>query len=92
VKTIEHSSGTASTRLAYWLVAAMVVLGVVFAIIEIPWAPSRLADAATPIQAAPVAAASSALVGAATSGTSVPDASTVFRGREDPLEEPAPTF
>jgi hypothetical protein len=70
----------------------MAVLGVVFAINEIPWTPGRLAVSATPIQSAPVAAASSALFGAVTSGTGVPDASSVFGGREDPLEEPAPTF
>lgn len=92
MKAIAHASGSAFARLAYWLVAALAVVGVVFALIEIPWTPGRLAAAVSPMPVAPVAAASSALVGAVTSDTGVPDASTVFRGRETPLEEPAPTF
>ena len=92
MKTIAHSSGSASTRPAYWLVAAIAVLGAVFAIIEMSRTPDRVAVSATPIQSAPAAAASSALVGAVRLGTGVPDASTVFRGRETTPEESAPTF
>lgn len=92
MKTIALSSGSASSRLVFWLVATMVVLGVVFAIIEIPRAPDRLAVAVRPNRPAPTAAASAAYVGAVKSDTGVPDASAVFRGRETPLEEPAPTF
>lgn len=41
----------------------------------------------------PAAVAPTAPVAKAASlGTSVPDASTVFKGKDTPLEEPAPTF
>jgi hypothetical protein len=92
VKTIPHSSGAAPSRLAYWFVAAIAVLLVIFAISEIPWAPVRFAAATAPVHAVLPMVESPSRVDGDASGNGVPDASAVFRGRETQPEEPAPTF
>ena len=92
MKTIPHSSGAAPSRPAYWFVAAIAVLLVVFAISEIPWPPVRLAAAPPPVHAVLPLVASPSRVDGDAPGTGVPDASAVFRGRETQPEEPAPTF
>ncbi len=92
MNTIPLSSGAAPSRLAYWLVAAIAALLVVFAVTEIHWAPVTPEAATAPAHAALPPVAPPSRVGGNASGTGVPDASAVFRGRETLPEEPAPTF
>lgn len=92
MKTITHPSEAESSRLASWLVAAMIVLVLMFAVTVVPWKPYRLAASVIPTHALPLAVPPSSLVKANPSGTSVPDAGTVLAGVESSPEEPAPTF
>ena len=98
LSVLTHSLVPAAARRAFPLASAVIViaalaglagvLSLIGLLDSLPQASSADARLAPLVMAMPFAQAS----GVSLSGTTVPAASTVFAGREEVIEVPAPTF
>ncbi len=98
LSVLTHAFAPAAARRAFPLASAVIGLALLAGLAgvlslngllgSLPQASSADARLAPLVMAMPSAQAS----GMTRAGTTVPDASTVFAGREEVIEEPAPTF
>ena len=98
LSVLTHAFAPAAARHAFPLASAVIVIAALAGIASLlslnglldslPQASSADARPAPVVVALPFAQAT----GVMRAGTTVPDASTVFAGREAVIEEPAPTF
>ena len=98
LSVLTHAFAPAAARRAFPLASAVIVIAALAGLAgvlslnglldSLPQASSADALLAPLVMAMPSAQAS----GMTGAGTTVPDASTVFAGRETVVEEPAPTF